>query len=68
VDRLPPGAHCAESDDDVRALAGFIDAIDEAQSLDRHSVREWAAEQFATDRIVDGLLETLSSIFRSTLA
>ena len=68
VDRLPPGRQRAESDDDVRALTVFMEAIEEAQSLDHHSVRDRAAEQFDTDRIVDGLLETLSSIFRSTLA
>ena len=30
VDRLPPGRQCAESDDDVRALAVFIDAMERA--------------------------------------
>ena len=32
VDRLPPGRQCAESDDDVRALAVFIEAIEQAQA------------------------------------
>ncbi len=45
VDRLPPGRQCAESDDDVRALAVFMEAIEQAQALDRHSVRDRAAER-----------------------
>lgn len=61
VDRLPPGAHCAESDDDVRALTVFIEAIEEAQSMDRHSVRDLAAEQFDTDRIVDSVITALNT-------
>jgi hypothetical protein len=53
VDRLPPGRQCAESDDDVRAPAVFMKAIEEAQAMDRHSVRERAVEEFDSDRIVD---------------
>jgi hypothetical protein len=56
VDRLPPGAHCAESDDGVRALAVFMEAVEQAQALDRHSVRDRAAEQFETDRIVASII------------
>lgn len=32
VDGLPPGALCAESDDDVRALAVFVETIEHAGS------------------------------------
>ena len=46
VDRLPPGRQCAETDEDVRALAVFLDAIEQAQAMDRHRVRERAAEEF----------------------
>jgi hypothetical protein len=62
VDRLPPGASCVECDADALALDAFIDAIEQAQTIDRPSVRAIAAEQFDTTRIVDGLLESLSSI------
>ena len=44
VDRLPPGRQCAESDDDVQALAVLMEAIEQAQALDRHSVRDRATE------------------------
>ena len=56
VDRLPPGRQCAESDDDVRALAVYMEAIEQAQSMDRHSVRGRAAEEFDTDRIVGSII------------
>jgi hypothetical protein len=67
VDRLPPGRQCAESDDDVRALAVFMEAIEQAQSLDRHGVRDRAAEKFATGRIVDSSLQALGASLRQPL-
>lgn len=60
VDRLPPEPRCAESDDDVRALAVFMEAIGEAQSRDRHSVRDQAARQFDTDRIVASIITAVN--------
>ena len=56
MDLLAPGAHSAESDDDVRALAVFMESIEQAQALDCHSVRDRAGEQFDTDRIVDSVI------------
>ena len=47
-------------DDDVRALAVFIEAIDQAQSIDRHSVRKRAAEEFGSDRIVDSIITAVN--------
>ena len=60
VDRLPPGRQCAESDEDVRALAAFMAAIEQAQAMDRHSVRDQAADQFDTDRIVDSVITAVN--------
>ena len=62
VDRLPPGRQCAESDADVRALAVFMEAIEQAQSLDRHSVRDRAAQQFDTDGNVDSVITALDNV------
>ena len=56
-----------ESDDDVRALAAFKEAIEQAQSMDRHSVREWAAREFDTDQIVDGVVQALGTLLRQPL-
>ena len=37
-------------------MAVFIEAIEEAQSMDRHSVRDRAAREFDSDRIVDSII------------
>ena len=62
VKRLPPGAACVECEQDAVALDTFIDAVEQAQSIDRRSVRSLAADQFDTTRIVDGLLESIGSL------
>ena len=61
MDRLPPGRQCAESDDDVRVLDIFVEAIEEAQAMDRHSVGNRAAEEFDTDQIVDSVIASLDT-------
>lgn len=65
VDRLPPGASCVECDADAVALDDFIDAIDQAQTIDRPSVRAIAAEHFNTRSIVDSLLGPLRTVSQS---
>ena len=37
-----------------------MEAIEQAQAMDRHSVRERAAEQFDTDRIVDSSITAVN--------
>jgi len=51
VDRLAPGQKCVETDEDEWALAVFMEAIEQAQTLDRHSVRDRAGQEFDTDRM-----------------
>ena len=46
VDRLPPGQQCAETEEGEQALDVFMVSIEQAQSMDRHSVRERAALEF----------------------
>ena len=60
MERLPPGRQRAESDDDVRALTVFMEAIEEAQSLDHHSVRDRAAGEFDSERIVDSIIAAVN--------
>ena len=67
VARLPPGRQCAESEDDVRALAVFMEAIEQAQSMDRHSVRDRAAEEFNSDGIGDDIIIALNVLRASRL-
>ena len=50
VDRLPPGRQCAESDDDGRALAVFMEAIEQAHAMDRQSVRQRTCGAIRTGR------------------
>ena len=67
VDRLPPGRQCAKSDSGVRALAVFMEAIEQAQTPDHNGVRERAAEQFDTDRIVESIVDALIASLRQPL-
>jgi len=61
VDRLPPGRQCAESAEDVLALAVFMEPIEKAQAMDRHSLRDRAVEEFNTDLILDTVIESLDN-------
>jgi hypothetical protein len=62
VDRLPPGAYCVKYVADAVALDAFVDAIEQAQAIDRPSVRAIAAEQFDTDRIVDAVITLVNTV------
>ncbi len=61
VDRLPPGRECVTNDAEAAALEAYLAAIAQAQGLDRYCVRAAAAEDFATDRIVDRVISALDS-------
>jgi hypothetical protein len=41
-------------------IAIFIEAIEQAQSMDCHSVRDRAAEEFDTDPIVDSIITAVN--------
>jgi hypothetical protein len=62
VERLPPGQLCVASSADQAALSAFIHALDEAQSLDRGSVRSAAAKAFDTAAIADTIIDSLESL------
>ena len=51
-----------ETDGDEQALAVFMEAIEQAQAMDRESVRNVAATEFDTERIVDTIVEALSGL------
>ena len=44
----------------MRALAVFIEAIEQAIAMDRHSVRDRVASEFDTDRIVDSIITAVN--------
>ena len=61
VDRLPPGRQCVGGEDDERALAAYLDAVRNAQAMDRQAVRVAAERAFATDQIVDTVIGVLAA-------
>ncbi len=50
---------CVASEADSILLGAFLDALQQAKSLDRTQVRSFAAASFASDRIVDQLIAAL---------
>lgn len=62
VDRLPPGKSCVANDADQTALGAYLDAVQQARTMDRYRIRAAAAEQFATDRTVESLLNSVAAI------
>jgi len=66
VDRLPPGRQCVETDEDERALAVFLDAIQQAQVMDRADVRRRAVGEFESEWIADRAIGALGRIRDST--
>jgi hypothetical protein len=59
VERLPPARQCVTSDDDAVQLQLFMDAVQQAQAMDRQAVRAHAADSFAPRRIVDSVVAAL---------
>ena len=68
VDRLPPGRQCVETDADERALAVYLEPIEQAQAMDRQAVRQLSAEQFDTGSTVDLVIKTLARIRESAIS
>jgi len=64
VPKMPPGAACAKDEESKALLRLYMETIAKAQEMDRRAVREAAAEEFATDRIVDRVLEALDHVRR----
>jgi hypothetical protein len=62
VDRLPPGRQCAESEEDKAALVVYLEALAQAQAIDRRRVRARAVEDFQSTSIVDRLVTTLDGM------
>lgn len=62
VERLPPGRQCVASDDDEAALDTYLEALGRAQTLDRRDVRDQAATEFATAKIVAAVIGALDGL------
>lgn len=59
VPRLPPGKQCIQNDQHRNDLAAYTTALETMLIWDRQTVREAAARQFDTGRIVDQVIECL---------
>jgi hypothetical protein len=64
VERLPPGRECVATDVDEARLALYLDAVDQAQTLDRYEVRRYAALEFGTAGIVERLIAVMENARR----
>ncbi len=62
VERPAPGGQSVENEDDEAALATYMAALVDAQSIDRQHVRTQAAAEFQANNIVDQLIMTLDGL------
>ena len=65
LDRLPPGKACLSNDHEHVALQSFLEAVESADKIQRNQIRRIAEIAFATENIVDGLIEKIDSDLRS---
>jgi len=59
VERLPPGHQCVANEHDEASLALYLNAVRQAQALNRRDVRSQAAAEFASEGIVGQLIAAL---------
>jgi hypothetical protein len=64
VDRLPPGRQCVGSDSDEIALEAYLEAVSQAQEMDRNSIRAAAARRFSPEHIVNSISTVLEQARR----
>ena len=65
VGRLPSGRRCVETERDERALAVYLEAIRQAQTMDREAIHECAREESRTDHTVKTVITALANTGRS---
>lgn len=59
VEKLPPGGRAISSQQDADLLMAYVDRIAQAMEINRHQVREYAVQEFSTDRITSKIVGTL---------
>ena len=62
VERLPPGRQRIENEADAAALVAYMDALVQAQAIERQRVRAQAADDFQTTTIIDQLVTRLEGM------
>ncbi|MCZ2341702.1 MAG: hypothetical protein LC104_07885 [Bacteroidales bacterium] len=61
VERLPPGKECIRNDTEKKTLTLYLEAVRQAQTMDRRVIREEAAKRFAPRHITDTILTVLQA-------
>ncbi|MFM7974312.1 MAG: hypothetical protein ACKO8U_04505, partial [Pirellula sp.] len=56
VEKLPPGGRAISSQQDAVILTGYVDRFAQAMEINRHQVREYAVQEFSTDRITSKIV------------
>ncbi|MFM8214525.1 MAG: glycosyltransferase [Pirellula sp.] len=59
VEKLPPGGRAISSQQDADLLMAYVDRIAQAMEINRHQVREYAVQEFSTDRITSKIVGAL---------
>ena len=59
VEKLPPGGRAISSQQDADLLMAYVDRIAQAMEINRHQVREYAVQEFSTDRSTSAIVGTL---------
>lgn len=62
VERLPPGGRAISSEQDARLLTAYVDRIAQAMEISRHQVREYAVQEYSTDRITSTIFAKLDEL------
>ena len=68
VSRLPPGAACVQTAQEAAALVEYLQAISQAQELNRQDVHAMAVARFSTERIVDTIVAALEAARLDTVS
>ncbi len=62
VEKLPPGGRAISSQQDAVLLAAYVDQIGQAMEISRHQVREYAVQEYSTDRITSAIVAKLDEL------
>lgn len=62
VEKLPPGGRAISSQQDAVILTGYVDRFAQAMEINRHQVREYAVQEFSTDRITIAIVAKLDEL------
>lgn len=62
VERLPPGGRAISSQQDAVLLTAYVHRIAQAMEISRHQVREYAVQEYSSDRITSAIVAKLDEL------